>query len=176
MNTIAKVNFPNHSILHNNQYHYTDSYKGSLLDVNNEVNLTTVGKAFFSSSPAWADKLFEFRNWLVSFIGLKTNGTVDNKEELLNNFKGEKGERVGLFKVFDKTDEELILGEDDKHLDFRISLMVEEVAGQRKEITISTTVIFHNWMGKLYFLPVKPFHKLIVPRMLKGIIKQLEQK
>ncbi|AYZ35431.1 DUF2867 domain-containing protein [Chryseobacterium indologenes] len=33
---------------------------------------------------------------------------------------------------------------------------------------------FHNWTGVLYFLPVRPFHKLIVPAMLKNIIGQLE--
>jgi hypothetical protein len=62
-------------------------------------------------------------------------------------------------------------------LDFRISLFLEPIEGDvfKKIITISTTVIFHNKFGKIYFLPVKPFHKRIVPVMLKGIIKHLEQ-
>ena len=44
----------------------------------------------------------------------------------------------------------------------------------KKDLTISTTVEFNNWFGRLYFLPVRPFHKIIVPTMLKGIIKELE--
>ena len=44
-----------------------------------------------------------------------------------------------------------------------------------KNLTISTTVEYNNWFGKLYFFPVRPFHKLIVPAMLKGIIKKLEK-
>ena len=75
-----------------------------------------------------------------------------------------------MFQVFDKNENELILGEDDKHLNFRISLFIDH---QSKEIIITTTVIYNNWFGKLYFLPVKPFHRFIVPSMLKAIIKEL---
>ena len=72
----------------------------------------------------------------------------------------------------------MILGEDDKHLNFRISLLTENLNTEqiKKEVTISTTVEFNNWFGKIYFLPVRPFHKLIVPRMLKAIIKELEKR
>ncbi len=45
-----------------------------------------------------------------------------------------------------------------------------------KTLTISTTVQFNNHFGKLYFLLVRPFHRLIVPAMLKGIIRQIETK
>ena len=85
-------------------------------------------------------------------------------------------EKLGLFRVFHRTDNEVILGEDDKHLNFRISLYKEDTPDSEgsKHLTLSTTVVFNNWFGKLYFLPVKPFHKLIVPKMLKGIIRQIE--
>ncbi len=43
-----------------------------------------------------------------------------------------------------------------------------------KKLTISTTAKFNNWFGKLYLLPVKPFHKLIVPIMLRRMIKKIE--
>ena len=78
--------------------------------------------------------------------------------------------------MFDKTDNEVILGEDDKHLDFRVSLLLDKLASktEQKNLTITTTVKFNNSFGRLYFLPVRAFHKLIVPTMLKGIIKQLE--
>jgi hypothetical protein len=76
--------------------------------------------------------------------------------------------------VFHKTDHEIILGEDDKHLDFRVSLYLDEnTETNQKQLTISTLVKFNNIFGKLYFMPVLPFHKLIVPTMLKGIIKQI---
>jgi hypothetical protein len=76
--------------------------------------------------------------------------------------------------VFHKTDHEIILGEDDKHLDFRVSLFLDEnTETNQKQLTISTLVKFNNIFGKLYFMPVRPLHKLIVPTILKGIIKQI---
>ncbi len=80
--------------------------------------------------------------------------------------------------MFARTENEVILGEDDKHLNFRVSLFLEQQQNnpQKKDLTISTTVEFNNWFGRLYFIPVRPFHKLIVPTMLKGIIKELEKR
>ncbi len=85
-------------------------------------------------------------------------------------------QKIGFFKLFDKTNKEIILGEDDKHLNFRVSLFMDEAEDNRieKRITISTLIVFNNWFGRIYFLPVKSFHKLIVPAMLKAMIKQIE--
>jgi hypothetical protein len=114
---------------------------------------------------------------LVGLFGLKTSGNVTDRDKILENFKGEKGEQIGLFKVFEKTEDEIILGEDDKHLNFRVSLFIDSQNENKtdKNLIISTTVKFNNWFGRLYFIPVRPFHKLIVPTMLKGIIKNIEQ-
>ncbi len=75
-----------------------------------------------------------------------------------------------------KTNSEVILGENDKHLNFRVSLLQEQIQNRSdtKLLTISTTVEFNNWFGRLYFLPVRPFHKLIVPTIMKEMIKNLE--
>ena len=71
---------------------------------------------------------------------------------------------------------EVILGEDDKHLNFRISLLIEAENEENRKFSITTTVKFNNNFGKIYFYAIKPFHRLIVPVMLKGIIQQLIQK
>ncbi|MBL6446746.1 DUF2867 domain-containing protein [Fulvivirga sp. 29W222] len=171
---IEKVYLPKESILANTNYDYADSYKSEVNHGANEVDSVAVGKAFFSSSPKWITYLFDLRNRLVSIFGLKTSDQIKDKEEILNNFKGNPGEQLGLFKVYSKTDNELILGEDDKHLDFRVSLLLDTIAPSKRSLTISTIVKYNNRFGKLYFLLVKPFHKLIVPAMLKEIIKHIE--
>ncbi len=119
--------------------------------------------------------MFAFRNKVVGLFGLKTGAETDPEKEA-GSLTFEVGDRVGLFKVFDKTSNEIVLGEDDKHLDFRVSLLFDKNQGGQDEnsLTISTTVKFHNWLGVLYFLPVRPFHKLIVPAMLRNIIGKLE--
>jgi len=172
----VKVDLPTASILFNTDFDYVDGYQGTYLDKGHKISSKDIAKAFFTSGPGWAEKLFEFRNKLVSMFGLKTPKKENNLQEILDNFTCEPNERVGLFKVYNRTENEVILGEDDKHLNFRISLFKEDANKEgTKKLIISTTVKFNNWFGKLYFFPVKPFHKLIVPKMLTGIIKQIEE-
>lgn len=176
---IVKTTLPNNSILNasHKEYGYVDSFQGELNDSDNKFNSADIGKAFFSSGPKWVGKLFTLRNKIVSIFGLKTSGDISNREKQLENFNCEPGEKLGLFKVFAKTENEIVIGEDDKHLNFRVSLFLEQKTKEstKKDLTISTLVEFNNWFGHLYFLPVRPFHKLIVPTMLKGIIKELEK-
>ena len=124
---IIKTTLPHYSILNNShkKYNYIDSFQGKVIDKENKLTSIDVGKAFFSSAPKWKDRLFALRNRIASFAGLKTPGNIVDRQKVLDNFKGEKGELVGLFKVFDKTENEMVLGEDDKHLNFRISLFLD---------------------------------------------------
>ena len=177
--TILKTELPKESLLNTNieKHDYIDSFQGVLNDPGNKFTLVDIGKSFFSSGPKWIESLFALRNKIVPLFGLKTPDNITDRQNKLTNFNCEKGEWFGLFEVFDKTENEIILGKDDKHLNFRVSLFLEEQKNEltKKNLTISTTVEFNNWFGRLYFLPVKPFHKLIVPTMLKGIIRELEQ-
>ncbi len=159
------------------KYDYVDSFQGTLIDKENKFTSEDIGRAFFSSGPKWIEKLFSLRNKIVSIFGLKTPGDLVDKEIQLENFRCQPGERLGLFKVFSKTEHEVVLGEDDKHLNFRVSLFLQPQSTEvnKKDLTVSTTVEFKNWFGRIYFIPVRPFHKLIVPAMLKGIISELEK-
>jgi hypothetical protein len=89
--------------------------------------------------PAWADALMALRNGLVRPFGLKT---------------GTKGAPV--FPVQHETADELILGTDDRHLNFRIGLL--RVEGR---LYMSTWVHPHNFWGRGYLALVMPFHVLI---------------
>jgi uncharacterized protein DUF2867 len=177
--TIIKSTLPYNSLLNQTgkKYDYIDSYQGSITDNGKKLNPTDIGKAFFSSAPKWVGKLMGFRNKTVTVLGLKTSGSAGDRQRSLDNLKCEKGEQVGIFKIYNKTENEIILGEDDKHLNFRVSLYLDEskIEQAEKKLTISTSIIFNNWFGRLYFLPVRPFHRLIVPAMLKAIIKELEK-
>ncbi|MGL6128700.1 DUF2867 domain-containing protein [Chryseobacterium artocarpi] len=172
---IRKIKLPAKSILSQTKesYDYSDSFEGELTNSKKDIDITEIGKAFFTSGPTWGKRMFAFRNNVVGLFGLKTGTQTVN---ILDDFNCEVGEKVGLFKIFDKTSNEIIMGEDDKHLDFRVSLLFDENQGSqdKNSLTISTTVKFHNWLGRLYFMPVRPFHKLIVPTMLKNMIGQLE--
>ncbi len=158
------------------RYDYVDSYSRPYEDKAGDITIGDIGKAFFTAAPWWAGALFVLRNRLMSMVGLK--GSTDHSDRVkgLQEFQCQPGESIGLFRVYDRTEHEVIFGQDDKHLDFRISLLKDAERGDEKLLTITTAVTFHNRWGKLYFLPVKPLHKLIVPSMLRGIIRQVQNK
>ena len=93
--------------------------------------------------PRWASALLSLRNRIVSPLGLKTEADAGLPA-------------VGLFPIRKDTAEEFVLGLDDRHLDFRIT-----VCRSGPDLFLSTWVHPHNAFGRLYLALVMPFHVLI---------------
>jgi len=168
---IIKTKVPVGSKLNNKtNNNYTDCYQGDLINPENTISACEITKVFFSSEPYWVTKLFILRNKIVSLFGLKTANKINQKEK----FTCKVNEQIGLFKIFFIADNEVIIGQDDTHLNFRVSLFKHTIAN-KKHLSITTSVTFNHWLGKLYFLIISPFHKIIVPIMLNLTIKNLEK-
>lgn len=151
-------------------YDYTDSYVFEFRDKNNAVGIIQIAELFIQPGPKWVERLFALRNMIASLFKLKTSiDAVDKPDSQL----WEPGAQAGIFKVFEIKPNEIILGEDDKHLDFRVSLLITQ-DGQRKIVTVTTMVKYHNALGRCYFFFVKPFHRLIVPMTLRPKFNRLE--
>lgn len=95
------------------------------------------------SMPGWAEKLLWLRNRLVAPLGLKHEASAEGEG--------------AIFPVESETEQELILGTNDRHLDFRISVMQD--SGQ---VHMGTWVHCNNGFGRAYLAAVMPFHKLIL--------------
>ena len=168
-----KTHLPSNSLLVGTSFDYIDSFCTQFQAPKVELNSITICRAFFNSSSLWIKKLFYLRNRIVSVFGLKTGKA--HGQNSLKEFNAEIGDRLGFFKLFDKRSNEIILGEDDKHLNFRISLLWETTAPAWNMITISTAVHYKNRFGKIYFWIIKPFHKIIVVSMLKKVVEALKK-
>ncbi len=170
---LSNVDLPKGSLIEKafHRIDYADAYACTFRS-NKNITVNDTVLAFFQSGPKWVDALFTLRNSIVKLFGLKTSAN-NNRSELLKNFKVEPGNGIGLFKVFAKTDSEALLGEDDSHLNFRISFHLENRNDNFYNFTLSTAVLMNSWFGKVYFLPVRPFHRFIVPTMMKGIVDRL---
>lgn len=110
--------------------------------------------------PAWIDWLLSLRNVLVRPFGLKT-GPADMPA-------GQ--ERIGLFPLISESPSTVVLGLDDRHLDFRLVVEVEALAGGRQSVSVSTPIARHNLLGRAYLAVVMPFHRVIVPAMLARVV------
>lgn len=116
-------------------------------------------QAIMASLPAWASSLMSLRDRLVAPLGLKTGQAMRADKEI---------ECVGVFPVLEKSPNQIVLGADDSHLDFRvvIDLLPENT---KQKILLSTLVKRNNVLGVGYLSAIMPFHKLIVKAMLRGL-------
>lgn len=175
---IKQNKIPDYSILKKDEksFHYIDSFQSQNLIIRNDNDVINIGRLFLTSGPKWADSLMLIRDKVVGVFGLKTSEQLTAEARNPDNFKFHVGEQLDIFKVYAKTENELILGDDDKHLSFRVSLLLDCKNNdiEKKKIMITTTVEYKNIFGRIYFLPVKPIHQLIVKGTLKKMIKKIE--
>lgn len=149
---------PESSIILKNfgKVNYCDSYQ-VLKDTEDSIDkITTI----FFCVPKWVDFWLRFRNLIVGVFGLK-----NEYEKCVADYYP-IGSKAVMFTVIDRNDNEIVMAENDKHLNFRLSVQFESTETQTF-ININTIVKFNNLFGKLYFLLVKPFHKIIIKRLLK---------
>lgn len=153
---------------------YIDSYEYVIIDFDDKISVHDIAETFVKPGPEWFEGLFKIRNMIVSVFKLKNHAAI--KENIGVNRKWDPGVQAGIFTVFDKSENEIILGEDDKHLKLRISLMLEKNGCNEREkrITVTTIVKVNNRLGRYYFFIIKPIHRTIVPFLLKQKFGQLE--
>jgi hypothetical protein len=149
---------PDNSIILNGfgRTDYGDSYR--IVKQTNET-VDEITTQFFKV-PRWAIVLMKIRNNVVKIFGLKT-GKNENVNEVACYPVGSK---AGYFTVTARNANEIVMGENDRHLCFRASVLVDR---EQSFIYLTTIVRFHNIWGRIYFLPVKPFHRLIIKSLLK---------
>ena len=109
-------------------------------------------------APRWIDALVTLRNILVAPFGLKTSGAGAATPR----------DMIGIFPVISQTPERLVAGFNDSHLDFRVVVDVAtHDAGQ--QVTATTLVKTHNWLGRTYLAIILPFHRIVVRTMLRQV-------
>ena len=122
----------------------------------------TLARFIFAQQPRWVGRLMSLRDLIVARLGLKTATQLQDPAHAGHH------PRVGIFRIYETRPHEIVLGEDDKHLDFRLSVLHEVLpavgAGQ---VVLSTVVHCHNRLGRLYILLIAPFHRTVVQATLR---------
>lgn len=126
---------------------------------------------FWTDFPAWANMLFRLRNFLVKFVGLKTD---KNDPKLFEEMIRTSG-KLNFSSVPAKNEQETILLLEDKHLDAYISVYIDEKKSPQHVYAI-TLVHFRNKLGTVYFFFIKPFHTIIVKNILKRTVKTFQDR
>ncbi|AMM27932.1 DUF2867 domain-containing protein [Acinetobacter pittii] len=118
----------------------------------------------FQHTPQWVEWSMNMRNKITSKIGLKDLGSFQQIDTHKKESEYVAGDRIGIFTFLQRTENELVIGDDDKHLNVTLSIYKNE---KTQVLTVTTIVHIKNWLGRLYMLPVIPAHRKIVPATLQ---------
>lgn len=120
----------------------------------------SLARFIFSCQPRWVAALMAVRDACVSLLGLKTGRG-------LRSLDGER-DRIGIFRLYQTLPTEVIIGEDDRHLDFRASVLHRAQHSDNAAcVVLSTVVHCHGRLGRTYLWLIAPFHRRVVRSFLR---------
>ena len=126
------------------------------------LDAVTAAHRALDRSPGWVSGLMQLRDLIVRPFGLQTR----------HDLSLVKVQRIGAFPVLSTTPERVVMGVDDKHLDFRLAIDVARLNDRRREIVATTLVRTHNLLGRSYLAVILPFHRRIVPGIMAQVARR----
>ena len=147
---------------------YRDSYKITIST--NKYSVDKITSDLFKLTPLFK-YLLKIRDFIVKPFGIKTS------DEFKEAFKTDVephysiGSKAVFFTVIDRNKKEIVMAENDTHLNFRTSVMIEN-NGKETNVYQSTIVQYNNFFGRFYFFFVKPFHRILIKKDLKKYAKK----
>lgn len=110
----------------------------------------------------WADAIFrDPPGWVVGLLGLR--------QALVGLFGIARGD-ASSFDTLARAGDEVLLGTDERHLDFRVSVRRES-----RRVVLSTAVTLHGRRGRWYSAVIRPVHPSIVRAMLARAQRRLAE-
>ncbi|MDR3047467.1 MAG: DUF2867 domain-containing protein [Bacteroidales bacterium] len=137
--------------------HYVDSYR---LEKATDDSLQKIAADIFAL-PKWVYGLLHLRDLIVKPLGLKTGKTIEKENDKITEDY--------FFPVIELLDNEVVMGDNDFHLNFRVSVLIDR---SENLIFVTTVVHYNNFWGRLYFFPVRPFHGIIVKACVEHLINK----
>jgi hypothetical protein len=147
--------------------YYWDSFEAPLQ--RDSLGMPEIYLALFAHHPRWARRLLILRGRIVTLLGLKASTASDfDAIEIKSAYA--VGEKIARFTLFGQDDNEIVAGGDDKHLDFRVSVLKAGEPGSSR-VVLSTAVRPHNFFGKAYLFVILPFHRMGVRMLVSNAVK-----
>jgi hypothetical protein len=145
---------------------FHDCYRAPL--ARPELGIIAIFFALFGHTPLWMKLLLIARNAAGRLAGLE----VPTVGEIMQpTAKGEYrvGEKIGPWPIFFIGDDEIIAGRNNKHMDFRLSVL-KAIDGDATSVVVSTICTVHNVFGKIYLFFVVPFHRRGVRSLMSNAV------
>jgi hypothetical protein len=124
--------------------------------------------------PWWVVMLYRLRQVLVGLFGLVKHDKPDTPPCLTaEEISFTPGEQATFFIVRKAEEENYWVSETppDKHLSAFLGIVMEKTGPVARRFTVFTAVRYRHWTGPVYFNLIRPFHHLVVWRMMKAASK-----
>ncbi len=132
-----------------------------VVTIGNPDSVDKITTRIFAIS-SWIKFLMKLRNRIVRIFGLS-----GEDEKAMEADYYPVGSRAMFFEVTARNENEIVMAEDDKHLNFRTSVVVESNGTETACVYMTTLVHYNNVWGRFYFWFIKPFHRIIIREQLK---------
>ena len=143
--------------------------------VEGETSLRQFIASMLSYYPWWILCLYRIRVILVKLLGLYKQPVPEALPKLVpQDVSFVAGEAVTFFTVRLAEEEHYWVGETpkDKHLIAYFGVVAEPLNDNRNRFHVATIVQYKHWTGPVYFNLIRPFHHLVVGRMMRAGIRQ----
>lgn len=118
-------------------------------------DLMVLACAGLERPPWWVRVLLRIRDTVMTTVGIKSSSAIGRAAAA-------HGPVIGFFPLLSRSATELVLGADDRHLDFRVSVRLHANPSGGRELVVATVVHCHNRLGHVYLAAIAPFHRVIV--------------
>ena len=116
----------------------------------------------------WIRTLTWVRDAIMATVGVKSSRAIGAAAAA-------RGLQViGYLPLLSKSAGELVMGGDDRHLDFRVAAILRTGAAGGRELVVVTVVHCHNWLGRTYLAVIAPFHRTILRANLERAVRVRE--
>jgi hypothetical protein len=167
--TLVKCEIPFASVLERrvvDAAYFRDSYRALLRHA--DASVIDIFFSIFGHRPLWMKTPLIIRNKIASLCGLDAPTTAEIiHPEIKSSYQ--VGDKIGAWPIFSLSETELVAGRNNKHLDFRLSVL-KVADGKSVSVVVSTICTVHNAFGKIYLFFIVPFHKWGVQRLISNAI------
>ncbi|HYF62171.1 MAG TPA: DUF2867 domain-containing protein [Herpetosiphonaceae bacterium] len=130
---------------------------------------------FLNYNPAWIKSLYLVRAGFVRLLGMRQEGIPQAPRLRADAVPFAPGARAAFFEVVRAEEgRHWFAAASESHLTAHVGVILE-ARGAASRLHVVTLVRYNRWTGPVYFNVIRPFHHLVVARMLRAGAIQARQ-
>jgi len=119
--------------------------------------------------PAWVTALYGVRWFLVRLLGMRQSGVPNRPRLSAADVPFSTASTTSFWRIVAAQEDQFwVASVTESHLTAYLGVVAEPLADGQTRFYVLTIVHYHRWTGWVYFNLIRPFHHLVVGRMVKA--------